>query len=407
MIPNRALPLAATLLITATTLGAQSGPCRWTGRYEVQVAAGSQTIPGRLELGCLDGKHWGRLALVLRDSLIGAMYESGTTGDTIDFRMGGGLSGFRLVPGADTSRGVVMVGRPFPITAVRVGPVDPSLEAHSALHPWDGVATDPDSGLSYPVAVDGETMVFTQHGRRLTRQRLMVASKGATGWTVRPLTTPADDAASERGPALLPGGRGIVFATTRRLEGDTAVSSRFRLFTIERRGHGWSEPEPFAAAASIAGDGAQQPAVTQDGALYFSSDRPEGLGGRDIYRLDPGAAAPVALGGPTSSAGDEHGAWVSAEGDLMLVAGGGGRTATHGGDDLYWSERTAEGWSEPRLLPVPINSFGNEYGASLSADRRTLWLTSDRFGIARLYRVDLAAHGVTLPAAPRQGGSHR
>ncbi|MEZ4587180.1 MAG: hypothetical protein R2909_12325 [Gemmatimonadales bacterium] len=34
---------------------------------------------------------------------------------------------------------------------------------------------------------------------------------------------------------------------------------------------------------------------------------------------------------------------------------------------------------------MPINSFGNEYGASLSADRRTLWFTSDRFGIARAF----------------------
>ena len=133
---------------------------------------------------------------------------------------------------------------------------------------------------------------------------------------------------------------------------------------------------------------------------YFTSDRPGGLGGRDVYRLAPGGTAPEAAGAPVSTSGDEHGVWASAEGDLLIVARGGGPGASAGGDDLYWLVRQGAGWSEPRMLPVPVNSFGNEYGAFLSRDRRTLWFTSDRFGIARLYRVDLADHGVALPGAP-------
>lgn len=393
--------IALALVMCPAAVSAQATTCPLAGRYDLAIAAGPQTVAGRLEMTCLDARHWGRLSVAAGD-LVGAMYETGSRGDTVEFRMGGGFSGFELVTVGDSVAGGILGGaRQFSYTGVRTSRASqPTLIAHAAVRPWDGVAAPEDSGQSYPVRVDAETIVFTRHGRGLAQQRLLVASRQGTGWTVRPLTVPADPDASERGPSALPGGRGLVFASTRRMDGDTAQSRPFRLWTIERQRGEWGPPRPFAAAAALAGDGAQQPAVTAAGAVVFSSERPGGLGHRDIYRLDPGTDAPVPMGVPVSSAGDEHGAWISPEGDLLIVSGGGGRPASHGGDDLYWSVRSASGWSEPELLPVPINSFGNEYGASLSPNRRTLWFTSDRFGIARLFRIDLASYGVRLPDAP-------
>ena len=394
------IALAVVPAARPQSVEAQPTTCRRVGGYNITISVGAQTVAGRLELTCLDGRHWGRISVALRDSVYGAMSETALRGDTIDFRMGGAFAGFELVPRGDSIHGRVLLGQPVAYTGVRTSPAPTvSLDPHSTVRPWEGVTTPDDSGQSYPVMLDAETVVFTRHGRRLAQQRLMVASRQGATWTIRPLTVPGDVAASERGPALLPGGSGIVFASTRRLPSDTAVSPRFRLWIVTRQGGQWGTPTPYAAAASAAGDGAQQPTVTAAGAVYFSSQRPGGLGGRDLYRLDPGADAPVPLGAPASSPGDEHGAWISPAGDLLIVSGGGGRSAAHGGDDLYWSVRSDSGWSEPQLLPVPINSFGNEYGASLSADRRTLWFTSDRFGIARLFQVDLARYGVRLPGA--------
>ena len=47
--------------------------------------------------------------------------------------------------------------------------------------------------------------------------------------------------------------------------------------------------------------------------------------------------------------------------------------------DLWMVERTAEGWSEPRRLPAPINTPANETAISEAADG-TLYFVSDREG---------------------------
>ncbi len=51
-----------------------------------------------------------------------------------------------------------------------------------------------------------------------------------------------------------------------------------------------------------------------------------------------------------------------------------------GGQNLYMSEFIDHNWQEPRKLPAPINSEANETHASLSADKSTLYFTSDREG---------------------------
>ena len=49
-----------------------------------------------------------------------------------------------------------------------------------------------------------------------------------------------------------------------------------------------------------------------------------------------------------------------------------------GGDDVYVAFRAAESWSNPRALPAPVNTRAYEDSARVSTDGRHLFWSSNR-----------------------------
>jgi len=129
----------------------------------------------------------------------------------------------------------------------------------------------------------------------------------------------------------------------------------------------WSEPEWLGAAVNSPSR-ELFPHLTEDGLrLYFHSDRPDGLGGSDIYvthrsRIGCPWQAPVNLGPPlNTSAGD---------GDLTLLPGGrvafmgSSREGGFGQSDLFLTRRIGpaddERWEEPVNLGPAVNTAAHE-----------------------------------------------
>ena len=71
--------------------------------------------------------------------------------------------------------------------------------------------------------------------------------------------------------------------------------------------------------------------------------------------------------------------------DLVVTAPPGGL----GGDDLMVSDLKGSAWTEPRLLPAPINSNEYEYGPWVADG--WLYFTSHRGGNADIWRVKLSS----------------
>lgn len=128
------------------------------------------------------------------------------------------------------------------------------------------------------------------------------------------------------------------------------------------------------------------PSISPDGlSLYFSSDRPGGSGGLDIWvstRSTPGEpwGQPVNLGPTINSPVWDPTARVSADGLKLLFhserAGGLGR------EDVWMATRTSkeDPWGTPVNLGAPVNSSYNDGEAVLSADGLALFFNSDRAG---------------------------
>lgn len=146
--------------------------------------------------------------------------------------------------------------------------------------------------------------------------------------------------------------------------------------------------------------------------LFFTSTRPGTTGGlidnsdgmglyfEDIYKsykTPEGWSAPVNIGAPVNSTGNDASISLSADGQKLLIY----RSAKENflkqySGDIYISTLKGNNWIEPTKLPEQINSSGWETGASLSSDERVLYFSSNReggYGGNDLYRVKLLPTG--------------
>lgn len=115
--------------------------------------------------------------------------------------------------------------------------------------------------------------------------------------------------------------------------------------------------------------------------LYFTSNRPGGYGGNDIYvshRQENGRWSPPENMGPSiNTAGDESAPFIHA--DNMTLYFTSNALPGYGGDDLFLVRKTADGkWGEPENLGYPINTIENEGSLVVAADGKTAYYASDR-----------------------------
>ena len=130
-----------------------------------------------------------------------------------------------------------------------------------------------------------------------------------------------------------------------------------------------------------------QPSISPDGKqLYFSSDRPGGYGGTDIWvstRKEEGTwGAPRNLGPDINTKGDEITPSISFDGRTLFFASDGmpDKGPSAGGFDIYVTRWQGNRWSKPLNLGYPINSAGNDAYIASTLTGDTLYFASDREG---------------------------
>lgn len=134
--------------------------------------------------------------------------------------------------------------------------------------------------------------------------------------------------------------------------------------------------------------------MTIDGLnLYFVSDRPGGLGGRDIYRIvkypDGKWSLPQNLGPTINTPYDEDCPFISADNKTLYYSSNGPESM--GQFDIFISIRDDNNtWQTPINLGYPINSTGDDVFYTSTIDGSKGYLTSDRkdgFGEKDIYEI--------------------
>ena len=144
---------------------------------------------------------------------------------------------------------------------------------------------------------------------------------------------------------------------------------------------GWSEPQNLGRNINTE-FWESTPSLSPDKRdLYFSSSRPGGYGGRDIWvshRTETGWSQPENLGADINTSGDESTPFIHAD-NQTLYFNSSGLPGYSEKPDLFVTRKQADGkWSKPENLGYPINTIGDEGSMIVAADGKTAYYSSDK-----------------------------
>ncbi|PJJ54840.1 OmpA family protein [Hymenobacter chitinivorans] len=157
----------------------------------------------------------------------------------------------------------------------------------------------------------------------------------------------------------------------------------------ELRGAAWRKPEKMGSRINSRAHESSA-AYTPDGrSLYFVSDKPGGLGSRDIYKVEIEGRGPAVNLGPTiNTPYGEEGVFLHPDGKTMYFSSEGHNSM--GGYDIFKSVFENGKWSQPENLGWPINTPDDDVFFVISASGRHGYYSSfrdDGLGSKDIYQI--------------------
>ncbi len=259
----------------------------------------------------------------------------------------------------------------------------------------EGVISTVDDEAGVTFSPDGTEVYFTKLVPYTTfpRYGVICVSRYSNGTWSTPEIVSFSGEYLDWGAKLSPDGKTMLFTSSRPAPGNN--EHVLRIWSVERTSTGWGDPrvlpEPINAPADRWNIDAS---VTNDGTIYFASDREEPFHFQ-IYRAryQSGKYAAAEKLGPAidskfndaqpyispdekllifSSTGDQAFPYAARAGDMQ----GGGRPYPRA--DLYISVQKNGEWTPARHLEHGINTVAEEGFPTLTPDGHYLFFTSER-----------------------------
>ncbi len=249
------------------------------------------------------------------------------------------------------------------------------------------------------LTADGNTMIFTR--RDSYDENFYKSTRQPDGsWGRAEYLSGVNTLQNEGAQAINADGRWLVFtACNRRNDGSQGSCD---LYWSQLKDGSWTKPVPFSATVNSP-DWDAQPTISPDNkTIYFSSNRPGGQGGKDLWfttRLPNGRfTEPQNLGPTINTPGDEQAPFIHPDGQTLYFTSDG--LPGMGGNDLYFCRRNSDGtWGTPQNLGYPINTKGDEGTLIVSLDGTTAYFAAKLpVGTGGL---DIFAFELPQPARPQ------
>lgn len=230
------------------------------------------------------------------------------------------------------------------------------------------------------ISPDGSEMFYTVLIRPAGFQTIIHRYKTKDGWSV-PQVASFSGHYSDLEPAFSADGKKLFFSSNRPLTADQPKD--FDIWFMEKRAGGWSAPQNIGSPINTERD-EFFPSIAQNGNLYFTATRKNGVGKEDIFvsRWQNGKyAEPVALDSAINTPFYEFNAFVSPDEQFIFFSSF-GRAGDMGGGDLYVSTKDANGhWQQAKNCEM-LNSEKLDYCPFVSFDKKTLYFTSERHNLS-------------------------
>ncbi len=220
--------------------------------------------------------------------------------------------------------------------------------------------------------IDGKAIIFT----RLTKDHvdLLMAHLDSLGGVSGVEKMFFNASYKGGGHAISPDGKNLIVAICGRNDGLGGCD----LYNSEFQDGAWTAPRNLGHAFNGTG-WESQPAYGLDGlTIYFTSTRPGGYGGSDIWvvhQLGPNVwSNPINAGAGINTAFNEGSPFLHFDGRTMYFMRDG--TEGFGGYDLYVSHLGIDGkWKSSENMGKSINSSADEGGLALNPDGKTAMIT--------------------------------
>lgn len=154
------------------------------------------------------------------------------------------------------------------------------------------------------------------------------------------------------------------------------------IYVTEKKGNEWTNPEELPSPITSK---SQETSASYDytgKTIYFVSDRPEGKGGKDIYKStqnkDGKWGEAENLGAMINTEFDEDAIFLHPDGKTLYFSSNGNNSM--GGFDIFKSTLEKGKWGKPVNLGCPINSAGDDVFFVLSANGEHGYYASEKTG---------------------------
>jgi flagellar motor protein MotB len=236
------------------------------------------------------------------------------------------------------------------------------------------------------ITADGQTLMFTRQqstGRAMpkTQEDFYVSHLDEDTWKKAvnagyPLNTTQNEGAQ----TISSDGRYMYFTACDKPEGQGKCDIYYSSFD----GNNWSMPFNIGPPVNTRA-WESQPSISANGRmLFFTSNRPGGLGGMDLWysiqNEERTWGLPVNLGKTINTSGDEMSPFIHFDGRTLYFSSNG--RIGMGGFDIYFTKMNDDTtWTEPQNLGYPINTYNDEMGLIIDASGQKAYFSSKRDNI--------------------------
>lgn len=236
------------------------------------------------------------------------------------------------------------------------------------------------------ITADGKTLMFTRQELighyslpfRTAQEDFYISYRSDDGWTQAVNAgAPLNTSQNEGAQTLSSSGNYMFFTACDRQGGFGSCDIYFSAY----RNGKWTIPYNLGPPINTSA-WESTPSVSADGSmLFFSSNRPGGLGGKDLWYTvlnEKGIwSEPVNLGEIINTEGDEMSPFIHFDGKTLYFASDG--RPGMGGFDIWMSRMKDDStWTEPRNLGYPINTASDDMGLVIEASGQNAYFSSKR-----------------------------